>query len=82
MKEFDVVYFAAGRNSFLDGGIWVYGLDPDTGRVIHRRHMYGPYGENGFPIAAEAGRDQHLATAAGGPTCCARPSALQVFAIA
>ena len=46
----DVVYFAAGRNSFLDGGIWIYGLDPDTGRVIHRRHMYGPYGDNGFPI--------------------------------
>jgi outer membrane protein assembly factor BamB len=45
-----VVYFAAGRNSFLDGGIWLYGLDPDTGRVIHRRHMYGPYGDNGFPI--------------------------------
>ncbi len=46
----DTVYFAAGRNSFLDGGIWVYGLDLATGRVIHRRHMYGPYGEDGFPI--------------------------------
>jgi hypothetical protein len=45
-----VVYFAAGRNSFMDGGIWIYGLDPDTGRVIHRRHMYGPYGDDGFPI--------------------------------
>jgi outer membrane protein assembly factor BamB len=45
-----VVYFAAGRNSFLDGGIWIYGLDPATGRVIHRRHMYGPYGDDGFPI--------------------------------
>jgi outer membrane protein assembly factor BamB len=46
----DVAYFAAGRNSFLDGGIFLYGIDPDTGRVIHQRHMYGPYGENGFPI--------------------------------
>jgi len=48
----DVAYFAAGRNSFLDGGIFLYGLDPKTGRVIHRRHMYGPYGDDGFPIIA------------------------------
>jgi outer membrane protein assembly factor BamB/2-polyprenyl-3-methyl-5-hydroxy-6-metoxy-1,4-benzoquinol methylase len=46
----DVAYFAAGRNSFLDGGIFLYGLDPKTGRVIHHRRMYGPYGEDGFPI--------------------------------
>jgi len=48
------VYFAAGRNSFLDGGIWIYGLDPATGRVIHRRQMYGPYGDDGFPITKGA----------------------------
>jgi len=53
----DVVYFAAGRNSFLDGGIWIYGLDPATGRVIHRRHMYGPYGNDGFPIIKGSGAD-------------------------
>lgn len=46
----DVAYFAAGRNSFLDGGIFLYGLDPKTGRVICHRHMYGPYGDDGFPI--------------------------------
>jgi outer membrane protein assembly factor BamB len=48
----DVVYFAAGRNSFIDGGIWLFGLDPLSGRVIHERHMYGPYGDDGFPIIA------------------------------
>jgi len=48
----DVAYFAAGRNSFLDGGIFLFGLDPKTGRVIHHRHMYGPYGAGGFPIIA------------------------------
>ena len=48
----DVVYFAAGRNSFVDGGIWLFGLDPQTGRAIHQRHMYGPYGADGFPIIA------------------------------
>ena len=45
-----VAYFAAGRSSFLDGGIVVYGLDPSTGRVIHRRQVSGPYAENGFPV--------------------------------
>jgi len=46
----DVAYFAAGRNSFLDGGIFLFGLDPQSGRVVHRSHVYGPYGEGGFPI--------------------------------
>jgi outer membrane protein assembly factor BamB len=45
-----LAYFAAGRNSFIDGGIFLYGLDPGTGDIIHRKRMYGPYGENGFPI--------------------------------
>ena len=45
-----VAYFAAGRNSFLDGGIFLYGLDPQTGRVVHKRHVYGPYNDEGFPI--------------------------------
>jgi outer membrane protein assembly factor BamB len=45
-----VAYFAAGRNSFLDGGIFLYGLDPSTGRVVHERRMYGPYGDDGYPI--------------------------------
>ena len=48
----DVAYFAAGRNSFLDGGIFLWGLDFQTGRVVHQRHMYGPYGDDGYPILA------------------------------
>jgi outer membrane protein assembly factor BamB len=46
----DVAYFVAGRNSFLDGGLFLFGLDPRTGRVIHQRNLYGPYGENGHPV--------------------------------
>ena len=46
----DVVYFAAGRNSFLDGGIWLFGLDPESGRVIHENHLYGPFGDDAFPM--------------------------------
>jgi len=45
-----LAYFAAGRNSFLDGGIFVYALDPRSGKVVHQKQMHGPYGENGFPI--------------------------------
>jgi len=45
-----VVYFAAGRSSFLDGGIVVYALDPETGVVKHRRTMAGPYDVDNFPI--------------------------------
>ena len=45
-----LAYFAAGRNSFTDGGIFLYALDLQTGKVIHQQHMYGPYGEDGFPV--------------------------------
>ena len=30
----DIVYFASGRSSYLDGGIRLYGLDPHTGRKL------------------------------------------------
>jgi len=45
-----LAYFAAGRNSFTDGGIFLYALDPRSGKVVHQKRMVGPYGENGFPI--------------------------------
>ena len=30
----NIVYFAAGKSSYLDGGIRLYGLDPHTGRKV------------------------------------------------
>jgi outer membrane protein assembly factor BamB len=30
----DVAYFAAGRSSYLDGGIYLYRLDPKTGKLL------------------------------------------------
>ncbi len=52
-----VVYFAAGRSSFLDGGIFVFGLDVKTGRVLHRHHLDGPWPDimtdTGRPFAME-----------------------------
>lgn len=35
-------YAAAGRSSFLDGGIRVYALDPATGKVLHDAHLSTP----------------------------------------
>ena len=52
-----VVYFAAGRSSFLDGGIIVYGLDAMTGKVLHHHHLEGPWPDiskdTGRPFAME-----------------------------
>ena len=49
MVKNGLVYFAAGRSSFLDGGIVVYALNAETGEVKHRRVMAGPYDEKNFP---------------------------------
>ena len=51
----DTVYFAAGRNSFLDGGIGVFALDPATGTMKHGRMVRGPFEKErpNFPIPAE-----------------------------
>ena len=49
----DTVYFSAGRSSFLDGGIFLYALNPRTGAVKHTRQIYGPFDDkNGFPATA------------------------------
>jgi hypothetical protein len=38
----DTVYFAAGRSSYLDGGIHLYGLDLDSGQQRHHARLQGP----------------------------------------
>ncbi|MHC4740663.1 MAG: outer membrane protein assembly factor BamB family protein [Planctomycetota bacterium] len=45
-----LAYFAAGRNSFTDGGIFLYALEPRSGDIVYQKRMYGPYGKKGFPI--------------------------------
>ena len=37
--EKGVLYCTAGRSSFLDGGVFLYGLNPDTGEIIHRARL-------------------------------------------
>ncbi|MBN2475366.1 MAG: PQQ-binding-like beta-propeller repeat protein [Pirellulales bacterium] len=41
-----VAYCAAGRSTYLDGGIHVYGLDPLTGAIRHRTILEGPFPED------------------------------------
>jgi len=41
-KPRDVAYVTAGRSSFLDGGIHVYGLDPRTGELLHHTCLDSP----------------------------------------
>ncbi len=38
-----VAYFSAGRSSYIDGGIRLYGLDPATGKILHKGLLDGPY---------------------------------------
>ena len=33
-----VAYCSAGRSTWLDGGIWLWGLDPATGKILHKTH--------------------------------------------
>jgi outer membrane protein assembly factor BamB len=37
-----VAYFTAGRSTYLDGGIRVYGLEPATGKILHKHILKGP----------------------------------------
>ena len=34
-----VAYLTAGRSSFLDGGIWIYGLQPESGRILYQTRL-------------------------------------------
>ena len=38
-----VAYFTAGRSTYLDGGIRVYGLDPQTGTLRYKTVLEGPF---------------------------------------
>ena len=52
----DTLYFSAGRCSYLDGGIFLYALDPRSGELLKSRSCYGPFTEeDGFPVGGDAG---------------------------
>ena len=51
----DKVYAAAGRTSFLDGGMFLYCLDPASGELLVSRSAFGPFAKDtGFPIGFKA----------------------------
>ncbi|MHC4565729.1 MAG: outer membrane protein assembly factor BamB family protein [Planctomycetota bacterium] len=57
----DTLYFSAGRSSFLDGGIFLYALDPQTGQIKHSRQIYGPFDERtGSPAVENKGFRQDI----------------------
>jgi hypothetical protein len=39
----NVAYCVAGRSSYLDGGLYLYALDPVTGELLHTRRLDGPW---------------------------------------
>ncbi len=41
-----VAYLAAGRSCYLDGGIYLYGLDPSTGKKLHEARVVIPHEED------------------------------------
>ncbi len=47
---------AAGRSSYLDGGIRVFALEPKTGRVVRERTVYSFDPKTGQPPASDAFR--------------------------
>ncbi len=34
-----IAYTIAGRSTYVDGGLWLYGLDPETGDVVHEARL-------------------------------------------
>jgi outer membrane protein assembly factor BamB len=62
----DVAYLCAGRSSFLDGGVYLFGLDPRTGDVLYRRHFESPnpdvQQETGRPFDMDGTRGDILVT--------------------
>ncbi|MBL7040510.1 MAG: PQQ-binding-like beta-propeller repeat protein [Pirellulaceae bacterium] len=60
----DTVYFAAGRSSFLDGGIFLYGLNPLSGKIRYQAHLDGPWpdidNDTGQPFHMEGAKTDVL----------------------
>ena len=36
----DLVYCTAGRSTYLDGGIFIYALNTQTGQLVHKRRIH------------------------------------------
>ena len=69
LAEDGVAYFAAGYSSFLDGGIYLYGLDAQTGQTLHEARLDGPHPkipeEPGWAWDIEGARSEVLVSQGG-----------------
>jgi outer membrane protein assembly factor BamB len=69
LVEDGVAYFAAGYSSFLDGGIYLYGLDVQTGQTLHEARLDGPHPkipeEPGWAWDMEGARSEVLVSQGG-----------------
>ena len=45
-----VAYVAAGRSTYLDGGIRLCALDPATGKLLHQATLSGPFPDGGKTV--------------------------------
>jgi len=57
----DVVYCIAGRSSFLDGGIYMHGLDLKTGRVLYSNKLAGPHRGPSGGLGVNQGKGEAVA---------------------
>jgi outer membrane protein assembly factor BamB len=61
-----VAYVAAGRSSFLDGGVFLVGLEPETGKLLYETCVEGPWpdvqNEVGRPFDMEGTMSDILVT--------------------
>ncbi len=54
----DTAYVVAGRQSFLDGGLFLFGLDVKTGQAKCSARIAGPYEEDGESVFDQRQRNQ------------------------
>jgi len=61
-----VAYACAGRSSFLDGGVYIYAMKPQTGELLHQTCAQGPWPdvqeELGRPFDMEGTKSDVLVT--------------------
>jgi len=52
-----VAYYTAGRSSFLDSGIYVYAVKPETGEVLRENRIFSPRPEKGDMVECQLSYD-------------------------
>ncbi len=50
----DIAFVTAGRSSYVDGGIWLYRLDPGTGKLLSETRLYSR-----DPVSGEQPKESH-----------------------